>query len=117
MATLTVGGVSLPEPSRISTENEILWSSNAGRSSETGKMLGDVIAEKRKLSVQWQWITESEVKKIKSALKTGFFSVTFRDDGQSITMDAYRGSISKEQGGYIGGTFYFKSVSASIIQQ
>ena len=54
MATLKSGSTSLPEPSTISSSDEIIWSSNAGRSSETGKMLGDVVAQKKTLDVKWE---------------------------------------------------------------
>lgn len=118
MATITVGGVALPEPTQLNSGDEIIWSSNAGRSPETGRMLGDVITQKKTLEIKWEYITESEAALIKSRLAAGFFPITFRDFGQNLTIDAYRGSLSKEHLGYIGdGVYYYKSVSVSLIQQ
>lgn len=118
MATLKSGSTALPEPSSISSSDEIIWSSSAGRSSETGKMLGDVVAQKKTLDVKWEYITADEAKKIKNTLKAGFFPITFEDYGETITITNYRGTMQKEHLGYIGdGNYYYKSITVSIIQQ
>lgn len=118
MATLKSGSTVLPEPSAITSSDEIIWSKNAGRSSETGKMLGDVVAEKKTLDVKWEYITAQEAKTIKNSLKPGFFPLTFEDFGGTITITNYRGTMQKEHLGYIGdGYYYYKSVTVSIIQQ
>lgn len=118
MATLKCGDTVLPEPVELSSGDEIIWSSNAGRSPETGKMLGDIIAEKKSLDIKWAWLTETEANLIKTKLKAGFFPLTFRDYGSTVTITNYRGTIQKEAAGYIGdGKYYYKSVSVSVIQQ
>ena len=118
MATLKSGSTALPEPSTLSTSDEIIWSKNAGRSSETGKMLGDVVAEKKTIDIKWEYITSHEAKKIKDALKPGFFPITFEDYGTTITITNYRGTIQKENLGYIGdGNYYYKNFTVSVIQQ
>ncbi len=118
MATLMSGNTALPEPTSISTGDEIIWSKNAGRSSETGKMLGDVIAEKKTLDVKWEFITAKEANTIRNILIAGFFPITFEDYGEKITITNYRGTISKDALGYIGdGYYYYRSVTVSIIQQ
>lgn len=118
MATLEAGSTVLPEPTALSSSDEIIWSSNMGRSAESGKMLGDVIAEKKTLDITWQYITESELETIKGKLKSGFFPITFRDDGVSVTITSYRGTLQKEHLGYIGdGNYYYKTVTVSVIQQ
>lgn len=117
MAILTAGDVALPAPVKISTADEIIWSKNAGRAID-GTMLGDIIAEKKTVNIEWGILAESDVKLIKDNLKTGFFPITFRDDGANITISSYRGTLSKEQLGSLSdGIFWYKSVSVSIIQQ
>lgn len=117
MAELKAGSVELPSPVSLSVSDEIIWSSNTGRTA-SGKMVGDIVAEKKNLDIKWGVLPESEVKKISSNLKAGFFPLTFRDDGVNITIQSYRGTLSKEHMGYIGdGIYYYKSVSVSIIQQ
>lgn len=118
MATLKSGSTSLPEPTTISSSDEIIWSSNAGRSSETGKMLGDVVAKKKTLDIKWEYITAQQAKVIDSTLIAGFFPITFEDYGSTITITNYRGTIQKEHLGYIGdGNYYYKSVTVNLIQQ
>lgn len=116
-ALLKAGSVELPAPVKISTSDEIIWSSNTGRSTESGKMVGDVIAEKTTIDIEWGVLTETEMKKISANLKSGFNPFTFRDDGISITITAYRGTLKKEHLGYVGGAYYYKSATVSIVQQ
>ena len=46
------GSVTLPAPVEISVNDEIIWSSNTGRLA-SGEMAGDVIAEKKDVSIKW----------------------------------------------------------------
>lgn len=117
MAILSAGGVALPAPVSISINDEIIWSSNTGRTGN-GLMVGDVVGEKKNLNIKWGILTESEVAQIKKKLIAGYFPITFRDDGMDITINSYRGTLSKEALGYIGdGIFYYKSASVSLIEQ
>lgn len=117
MAYLTINGQAMPCPVQLAVGEEIIWSANTGRT-DSGKMVGDVVAEKTTLNITWGILTETEYAKIKNNIKPGFFSVTFRDAGQTINWNGYRGSLSNEQLGYIGdGIFYYKSTVCQIIQQ
>lgn len=116
--TIKANGVTLPSPVSISTTDEILWSSNTGRSTSSGKMLGDVIAEKETFSIQWGVMPKTDQKKIKQNLKSGFHTVQFIFDDETINLSSYRGTITSEHLGYIGdGIYYYKSVSCEIIEQ
>lgn len=117
MVILKAGSIVLPAPVKLSTSDEIIWSSNTGRSTESGKMIGDVIANKLTLDIEWGVLTETEMKKISDNLRSGFYPVSFRDDGIMITITAYRGTLKKEHLGYAGGTYYYSSASVSIVQQ
>lgn len=60
---LILDGVRLPPPGRsgyVVTPNR-LWSENAGRSSATGKFIGDIIAVKFSVSVTWERLTDEEM--------------------------------------------------------
>lgn len=107
----------LPSPTALNASDEIIWSSNTGRSTVSAKMLGDVIAEKKTFSIGWQWITAAELKVIKNALKSGFNPISFIFDDETITLMAYRGTISSEYAGSIGGIEYYKTVSCDVIEQ
>lgn len=115
---LKANGAVLPSPTEISTGNEILWSSNTGRSTESGKMIGDVIASKKTVSIKWEFITRAEKRVIEQNMPAGFFAFTLSYDGEDETMDCYRGPLTTEDLGYIGdGNYYYKSVSCEIVEQ
>lgn len=118
MATtiLSVGGIELPAPISVTIDGEVIWSEDTGRAL-TGLMVGDVIAEKKKLTVKWGPLIESDVDTIKKCLPAGFFSITFRDLGGYHTMTAYRGALNMEPIGEIGGGYFYKNVSVDIIQR
>ena len=81
-------------------------------------MIGDVIAQKKNVTISWGVLTEAELDVIKDVMTAGFFSISFRDDGVNLTIRAYRGTLTKEQLGYIGdGIFYYRSATVNIIQR
>ena len=92
--TIKANGVTLPSPTEISTTDEIIWSSATGRSTSSGKMRGDVIAEKETFSIKWEFLTKAEQKKIKNNLKSGFHPVSFIFDDETVTLTSYRGTIT-----------------------
>lgn len=115
---LQANGVTLPAPVSIESSDELIWSENAGRNS-TASMVGTVIASKKTFDIEWGILTESQVKTIADATTAkGFFPLNIRDSGQATTLTVYRGTIRKQQLGYIGdGAFYYKSVTVSFIQK
>lgn len=117
MVYLKAGSVNLPSPVKIVTGDEIIWSANTGRSTKSGKMIGDVIAQKISLDVEWGVLTAAELKKIADNLKTGFYPITFYYYGQEKTITVYRGTLKSEYLGYFGGIHYYKNVTLSLIQQ
>lgn len=111
------GSTVLPAPTSLTVNDELIWTSDTGRTL-AAYMVGDVVAEKKNVSVKWEYLTEEQVKTIKSILIPGFFPVSFHDDGIDITINAYRGTLSKEHLGDIGdGYYWYKSVTVDIIQR
>lgn len=111
------GSTTLPAPTSLSVNDEIIWTFDTGRTL-AGLMVGAVVAQKKNLSIKWEFLTESQVKTIKNTLVPGFFPFSFRDDGIDITIQSYRGTLSKEHLGDIGdGLYWYKSVSVDIIQR
>ena len=112
-------GVTIPlsAPVGISVGDELIWSSNTGRIS-TGKMLGDVIAEKKTLSVTWEFLKASELNSIRTGLTSGFFSLVVNIDGEPITLESYRGTLTSEAMGQLDdGIYYFRSASVDLVEQ
>lgn len=114
---LKSGDVVLPAPTSLSVADEIIWTSDTGRTL-MGWMVGDVVTEKKNVSIKWEWLTDEEVKLIKSRLIAGFFPFTFHDSGIDFTIEAYRGTLPKEHYGYLGdGNYYYRTVSVDVIQR
>ncbi len=114
---IKAGGVELPAPVSLKINDEIIWSSDTGRALD-GTMIGDVVAEKKDISINWGFMTEDDYSLIKNNLIAGFFPITVHDDGSDITIDTYRGTLSKEAVGDIGdGNYWYRSVTVQIIQQ
>lgn len=111
------GSTTLPAPVSISVNDEIIWTSDTGRTL-SGLMVGDPVAEKKTVSIRWGVLTETELKTIKNVMIAGFFPFSFRDDGVDMTIDMYRGTMTKEQLGWLDdGKFYYKSASVDVIQR
>ena len=110
---LQVGGVRLPAPVTIAENNEIIWSSDTGRVL-SGKMTGDVVAEKVTLNITWQFLPASGVELIESSLVAGFFTIKYL--GREL--EVYRGKIAKDVLGDMGnGELWYRSVSVSLIER
>lgn len=118
MATVTLkaGGVTLPSPVSIQIDDEIIWSSDSGRDL-SGLFSGDVITEKKTVTIGWGILTAAEVTVLEDQLCAGFFSFVFSDASGEVTLDSYRGTLSKVMLGDIGGILYFKSASCKIVQR
>lgn len=109
--------VILPSPTQISSGEEIIWSSNTGRS-DSGKMLGDVVAEKQTFSIKWEFLTKEEKNIIKNNLRAGFFKIQLIFDDETIQLVSYRSTLTSEHLGYIGdGNYYFRSVTCDLVEQ
>lgn len=114
---LKAGSVVLPAPVQMSVEDQIIWTSETGRTL-SGNMVGDVLAEKKSIKIDWGMLPEEDVILIKQYLTTGFYPVTFHDDGIDLTIEVYRGALSKVHKGYIGdGHYWYSSVSVSLIER
>ena len=116
-AILMCGNNVLPAPVTLATSDEIIWSANTGRAADA-TMIGDVVAEKKTLDITWGILNETDVGTIKTNLASGFFPITFHDDGIDMTITSYRGTLQKDHIGKLSdGIYYYRSVTVSIIQQ
>ena len=114
---LKAGNVQLPPPVQISTNDELIWTSDTGRLMN-GTMVGEVVAEKKTVSLKWEFLTESEMLLIKNNMVGGFYNFTFHDDGTDMTIEVYRGSMAKERLPDVGdGVIRYRTVSVDVIQR
>lgn len=110
--TIQAAGVTLPSPTKVTSSNEIIWSSDTGRNA-AGAMMGTQVAKKRTYDVEWGVLSEAEVKQIQNATAEPYFSVTIG----AVTMRAYRGNIQGEQIGPNNGVLYYRSLTVSFIEK
>lgn len=112
MSEIIANGVNLASPTEIGLSDEIIWSPGTGRSA-SGLMSGDVIANKKTISVKWGIITQTEYEAIRN-IPSGFFDIQVL--GSKLTV--YRGTIQGSCLGNLGdGTIYYRDVSTTFIQQ
>lgn len=114
---LRAGEIILPAPVSITINDELIWTSDTGRTMD-GTMVGEVVAEKKNISIQWGVLSEAEIILIKKGITKGFFPITFRDDGIDMTITAYRGTLSKEQIGRLSdGIFWYRKATVDLIER
>ena len=114
---LKSGDTVLPSPVSLTVNDEIIWTSDTGRTL-AGYMIGDVVATKKTLGIRWEYLTEDELLAIKNALIAGFMPITFHDDGIDMTIEVYRGTMSKDQLGRLSdGVFYYRSVTVDLVER
>lgn len=116
MVVIKSGVTTLPSPIALTGTDEIIWSANTGRSS-TGKMIGDVIAEKKTFQIQWGVLTKAQRDLIRSRLQSGFHPFSVIEDGVETTVDSYRSTITWDTLACVGNTTYYRNMQVSIIQQ
>lgn len=117
------GVAELPSPVEVKPTREIIWSKNTGRAQETsgtpGKMIGDVVAEKKTYAIKWGIITGTDLTTITGKLTAGFFyfaMATSLDNAKNNAVEYYRSEISYDVI-QVGTTTYYKDVSVSVIQR
>lgn len=114
---LRAGGIVLPSPVSLTINDELIWSEETGRTL-SGLMVGEIIAEKKNISIKWGFMTEEDMLLIRRNMASNFFPFTFHDDGIDMTIESYRGTLSKEVLGNLGdGYFWYRSVSVDAIQR
>jgi len=113
-AFLKAGGVELPAPSTMTVNGELIWSSDTGRTL-SGKMTGEVVAEKTTFDLQWYMLGDSDMKLLKKHLSGGFFNVTISGVG---TFTVYRGgALRRERWNRGDGKTWWRNISASLIER
>lgn len=114
---LMAGGVQMPPPVSMSVNDELIWTSDTGRLMD-GTMVGEVVAQKKTVSIKWEYLTETEMLLILNNMTGGFFNFTYHDDGANITIEVYRGTMAKERLPDVGdGIVRYRTVSVDIIQR
>ena len=90
---LKINNVNMPTPDAgVTIAKNPIWSKNAGRSSNNGKFVGDIVAEKRTVDFKFTGLTSAQVALIESQLTT-FYTINFVDPEhptQRLTIKCYK---------------------------
>ena len=82
-------------------------------------MLGDIIARKYTLRLQWNKLTQSQLTSLANAIGSdAFFSVTFvNEKGSQISRIFYSADPTYTTKKYIDGVAVYENVSIELIEQ
>lgn len=116
-------GVLLPSPSTVNIDNNKIWSDNTGRS-VTAKMIGDIIAKKKKFAITWELVKESQLKIIEENLSTiehPFVDFAIRDSEtkeDSCNIKVYDGVLKAKMESWLyDGETVYTGVSVELVEQ
>jgi len=118
MALLTVGGVSIPDPSKMTVHRMDLSTEESGRTLD-GVMTKDVVARKTKISCGWATLSWAQVSTIMKAVETGIYmSVVYPDpyEGSYQTKTFYVGDRSAPAVWLADGHEYWDGLSVDFIE-
>ena len=95
-----INGTSVAEPRKegVTITDEPIWASNTGRGSD-GKMVGDIVAWKTTVQVEWPPLSFSESQTIRNALRNAgaFFPIQYNDfsSGSAVIKIVYCSNIPR----------------------
>ncbi|WP_424766296.1 DUF6711 family protein [Paenibacillus sp. sgz302251] len=116
MALLQINGVDMPAPSSLSIGAQDIgkWERNA-----SGSMIGEIIATKAKIELEWKYLTPAQLAQILSAIDSTFFNVTYTDPKTNSlrTMSCYKGDRNMGIMDFIGGVLRYKDLKVNFIEK
>lgn len=116
MAILNVGGTDLPPPTglTVSIQDIVKADRNAN-----GTMIMELIAVKRKIEMQWAYLTAAQLSALLTAVDPLFFEVTYPDpqDGTDRSGTFYKGDRSCGMYMYNNGNPVYKDVKFNVIER
>ena len=91
MAILTINGVEVKDPKSLQVEIQDI--DKGSERNAKGTMVRTRVATKRKITVEWSPLSNSEISKILKAMSEVFFTVKYTDpmEGKVITKTFYVG--------------------------
>lgn len=117
MAYLKIGSLEI-KAQKLDISREPIWSSSTGRTA-SGKMLGDIVAQKYKLTVTLPPMSDEEAVSFDTAILPAFFNVTFKNpsSGKLETKKMYASSPKYPVYSYANGLPRYVGVAVDFIEQ
>lgn len=120
MDVLQIGGMDMPIPKLggLTIKPEKIWSAKTGRGAG-GEMLGDLVAVKITLQIQWPPLTEEEVSRIDQAISPAYFDVSFKNPRTAAyeTRRFYAGTPTYPVYSYARGIKTYQGVAVNLIEK
>lgn len=119
-SSLVIGGKNMPEPKQngLKITREKIWSKNTGRGAD-GTTIGDVVARKWKLQVEWPILSDDEAAVVGNAVEPAFFSVKFKNPNtkKMDTLEMYAGTPVYPVYSYAEGLPRYVGVAVDLIEK
>lgn len=113
-------GVVVATPKSYKWDQEDIYDSNAGRNARAD-FIGDIIATKRKLSLEWGPLTMTEISTLLKASNSKLINVEFPDayEGKLTTKTFYKGPRSAPMYRYNSskGVYLWEGLSMNLIER
>lgn len=120
MEYLKFGDTEIAVPTTFTIDKKKIMSDNAGRTANC-KMVGDIRAIKKTVTLKWYHLTGEETAKLNeyiSNVDSPFFSITLLDETfQESTFDVYAGDPTYEVFGWDENKQFCKGVAVDLIMQ
>ena len=119
IVSVTVGSTTLPTNiTALKRGDELLWSEGTGRSASSGAMVGSVVAKKQTYTLGFGPLTATEYETVRGVAGSGFVSLVISiNSTQLVSTNVYRGTITGELMGKLGGTVYWNKVSLELVEK
>lgn len=116
MALIKVGAVDLPTPSEFSVG--IMDLSKAERNAK-GELTIDRIATKRKIELQWEYLSRTDLQTILNAVSPVFFVVTYMDPLTNANREGtfYCGDRNSGMLDFINSVPRYRGVKFNLIEK
>lgn len=117
-----INGTTVAEPKKegITITDEPIWASNTGRNTK-GTMIGDIVAWKTTVQVEWPVLSFSQSQAIANAIRNAgpFFDIKYNDfsSGSVVTKRVYCGNIPRTIYSLANAARYHIGVAVTFIEQ
>ena len=117
-----INGISVAEPKKegVTITDEPIWASNTGRGSD-GTMIGDIVAWKTTVQVEWPALSFADSKVIADAIKKAgaFFNIQYNDfsSGSTVTKKVYCSNVPRTIYSLVKNAQYHIGITVTFIEQ
>lgn len=109
----------LPSPVSLKSSRELIWSQNTGRA-QSGEnkamMVGDVVAQKRTYTIEWDMLYKSQLDVILDKLHENFFYFGVATSPPSSAVKYYRSEIQYDMV-QVADSARYRNVTITVIER